>query len=140
MPAAVLGPPEFALPFLRGLCSSDAAGQVEFEEGCGAFNLVCVTETLNVARMIVGIDDGDSDILKLIPRLPSSWEGFTEKNLRITAEAGTAVVDIDFKIAEGKQAFRMTSKPRKEIRLGLPDGNGWRWMNWKNTDKIIPEP
>ncbi len=88
--------------------------------------------------MIVGIDDSDPDILKLIPRLPSSWEGFTAKNWRISAEDGTAVVDIDFKSAEGKPAFRMTSsKPLKEIKLRLPDGKSWRRMNWKNTDKII---
>ena len=47
----------------------------ETDQGCGALNLVNVAEPLKIARLIAGIDDTSSRVLRIIPRLPEAWQG-----------------------------------------------------------------
>jgi GH15 family glucan-1,4-alpha-glucosidase len=116
--------------------SPDAVGKVELEAGCGALNLVNVTEQLKIARLIVGVDDKDADELLLVPRVPPSWSGYTVTDWVIITEDGIAKADIsyikegniiNFKIAiKGDQKF-------KKIALRLPYKGGWKWYYKENS-------
>ncbi len=56
--------------FYERTYSPDAVGKVEFEEGCGALNLVNVTEPLKVARLLLGVDPTARGEVRITPRLP----------------------------------------------------------------------
>ena len=58
--------------------SPDAEGILEWDQGCGALNLVCVAEPLKVGRLIVGIDDTKPQRVTIIPRIPTSWQGYRQ--------------------------------------------------------------
>ena len=61
------------------------------DEGCGALNLVCVAEPLKVARLIVGLDDVNPAELRLVPRLPPSWSGYSATHWPIHTGSGRMV-------------------------------------------------
>ena len=56
--------------FYERTYSPDAVGRVEFEVGCGALNLVNVTEPLKVARLLLGVDPTARGEVRITPRLP----------------------------------------------------------------------
>ena len=64
------------------------------DEGCGALNLVCVAEPLKVARLIVGVDDTATDLVRLIPRLPPSWAGYEATHWPILTQQGVVHADL----------------------------------------------
>ncbi|HNC25053.1 MAG TPA: hypothetical protein PLU52_12690 [Opitutaceae bacterium] len=57
--------------FYERTYSPDALGKVELEEGCGALNLVNVSEPLKVARLMLGVDITADQEVRLAPRLPA---------------------------------------------------------------------
>ena len=59
-----------------------------FDQGCGALNLVNVAEPLKIARLVAGIHNPDSQEFKLIPRLPKGWDGLDVKNWPIATTKG----------------------------------------------------
>ncbi len=56
--------------------------------GCGELNLVNVTETLKVARMIFGVDDRVPGKLHLVPRLPPTWNEAVAERVPVQTPAG----------------------------------------------------
>ncbi len=57
--------------FYERTYSPDALGKVELEEGCGALNLVNVSEPLKVARLMLGVDVTTDHEVRIAPRLPA---------------------------------------------------------------------
>lgn len=82
--------------FFERYQSVDAIGIVEWDECCGALNLVCVAEPLKIARLMVGVDDTSSDHVTIIPRIPASWTGFEVENLPIRTPNGLVRADISY--------------------------------------------
>lgn len=105
--------------------SPDAAGIVEWWEGCGALNLVCVAEPLKIGRMMVGVDDSSPETVTIIPRIPPSWTGFVAENWPIRTPRGLVRADIRYTRKPTGEHFRLevTSGgpiPSLTIKLGDP--------------------
>jgi len=116
--------------------SPDAVGKVDLDAGCGALNLVNVTEQLKVARLIVGVDDNDVNELRLIPRVPPSWTGYTATDWAIITEDGIAKADISYTKEGNKINFKIAIKGNqkfKKLALRLPFKGGWKWYYKKNS-------
>jgi len=116
--------------------SPDAVGKVDLDAGCGALNLVNVTEQLKVARLIVGVDDKNPDELRLIPRVPPSWNGYNATDWPIITRDGIAGADISYYKDGNKINFKITIKGNnkfKSIALRLPCKGGWKWFYKKNS-------
>jgi hypothetical protein len=119
--------------------SPDAVGKVDLEAGCGALNLVNVTEQLKVARLIVGVDDNDVDELRLIPRVPPSWTGYTATDWAIITEDGIAKADISYTKEGNKINFKIAIKGNqkfKKLALRLPFKGGWKWY-YKKIHQLL---
>jgi len=116
--------------FYERFYSPDFAGREPMEQGCGALNLVNVTEPLKVARMILGADDYSSDDVKLIPRVPMTWTGFKAQNWPLRTPGGLSRADISFERIGGKIHFRFQLRsgaalPRLLVRLAAAGTSCW---------------
>lgn len=111
--------------------SPDAPGKTEIVEGCGALNLVNVTEHLKIGRLMIGIDDSDPDTLKIIPRIPSSWSGYTASRWPAYTRTGVAYLDIEYKNT-GNRINLKSSIPIKVLLVRIPYENGWQWIIKEN--------
>lgn len=113
--------------FYERILSPDFIGIKEFDQGCGALNLVNVAEPLKVARMIAGLDDTSLEKVKIIPRIPPSWKGFKVSNWPIFAGGRIVSTDILYEKYIGKRTFHLKTNsegiiPHLEIRI--PSENG----------------
>ncbi|MFA6126185.1 MAG: hypothetical protein WC699_02675 [Bacteroidales bacterium] len=116
--------------------SPDAVGKVDLDYGCGPLNLVNVTEQLKVARLIVGVDDKDVNELRLVPRVPPSWNGYTATDWIIITSDGMARADLSYLKTGHKIKFVITVKENrkfKKIAVRLPFKGGWKWYMKKNA-------
>jgi hypothetical protein len=125
--------------FYERMYSSEALGQVELTAGCGPLNLVNVSEPLKVARLIAGVDDTSSDVVKIIPRLPPSWSGYRMENWPIYTSHGLVRADISCEKKDGKFNFVLQVKqggaiPKLSVRL--PETKGTVWKKKGNAKKI----
>jgi len=119
--------------------SPDAVGKVDLDYGCGPLNLVNVTEQLKVARLIVGVDDKDVNELRLVPRVPPSWSGYTASDWVIITGDGMAKADISYYKANHKIDYKITIKGNRKFRsiaLRLPYKGGWKWYYKKNSSSF----
>lgn len=124
--------------FYERMYSPEAPGKVKIEEGCGALNLVNVTEQLKVARLMIGIDDSDPDTLKLIPRIPSSWKGYIASGWPAYTGNGVSYLDIKYEIIGGIVNLKMKSTlPIKYLKVRVPSSEGWTWVTDENCDKMV---
>ena len=91
--------------------------------GCGALNLVCVSEPLKVARLIMGVDDTRGDEDRLVPRLPQGWTraealdwpvwtGHTLRRANLLAEKTGKGMRIGLKVSDGRDPI-----PNVSVRL-----------------------
>jgi hypothetical protein len=82
--------------------------------GCGELNLVNVTETLKVARLVLGVDDRDPERIRLTPRLPPDWTEARASNLPVNTSTGIQRVTV--------QIVSRAGVPEAEIQgeTGLP--------------------
>ena len=85
--------------FYERTYSPDALGKVELEEGCGALNLVNVTEPLKVARLLLGVDPKAPDEVRIVPRLPQCIARIEARRWPLLTDRG--VVRADLKIERG---------------------------------------
>jgi len=95
--------------------SPDIVGKMKLEQGCGALNLVNVTEPLKVARLIIGVDDYSSDEVKIGLRVPSSWTGYEAINWPMQTPTGMIIADLRYKKVDGKITFEINVKRGKQI-------------------------
>ncbi len=65
--------------------------------GCGELNLVNVTETLKVARMLIGLDDRDPAKPRLVPRLPPGWTEAVAQRLPVRTSTGVRRVTVSIR-------------------------------------------
>lgn len=111
-----------------------------FDEGCGALNLVNVAEPLKIARLILGVEDANLEELRLISRLPPGWSGCKAENWPVLTPSGLVRVSIE--IERCGPGLKVTidmpqdaSIPRISARL--PDGEGWRWQEERHPGSKI---
>lgn len=117
--------------FYERYYSPDMVGKMKLEQGCGALNLVNVTEPLKAARLILGVDDYSSAEVKIIPRVPPSWSGYEVKNWPILTEKGLVRADIRYEKEQGVQRFMLkVIRPGRigklVVRFTSSDGIAWR--------------
>lgn len=108
----------------------DAVGRTGIGQGCGALNLVSVTEPLKAARLILGVDDTSTDAVRILPRLPESWKGVEAKNWPIRTSAGMARADIRFERSDRGCAFSLevtSGGPVPRLMVRAPSSGGWTW-------------
>jgi len=96
----------------------------QFDEGCGALNLVNVSEPLKIARLIAGLDDTRASPL-IIPRLPPLWQGFRANRWPLWTTAGIVAVDVDYSRDQTAERIDLVvhdghSIPELTIALGGP--------------------
>ncbi len=94
--------------FYERTYSPDATGRVEFEEGCGALNVVNVAEPLKIARLILGVDFTATDEVRLAPRLPACVQRVEARRWPVLVNG--AVVKLDLTVtrtASGQLAVQL---------------------------------
>ena len=117
--------------FLERYYSPDISGQAGLQEGCGALNLVNVSEPLKVARLMIGLDDHALDPVRIVPRLPIGWTYAELSGLPIRTVGGHALLDLRIE-ADGSGAIlrvcgESTSPlPALRVRLGTASNADWR--------------
>lgn len=72
-----------------------------FDQGCGALNLVSVSEPLKIARLIAGVDDSNQNALMLFPRLPAGWSGYKARNWPVLHGGKLAGMDLLLQSSDG---------------------------------------
>ena len=97
-------PPSFYAPdrlspfhFYERYFAPDAPEKTDTDQGCGALNLVNVGEPLKIARLLAGIDNTNRKSLRLLPRLPDSWDGYAARHWPLVTEGGIVYVDITYR-------------------------------------------
>ncbi len=135
--ATVNPPPEYHLdresPYhiYERYYSPDAVGVMALEEGCGALNLVCVSEPLKIARLILGMDDSRTDEVRILPRLPAGWTRVEAENWPVRTSNGLVRVDISVQQEGADTRFSLDLReglpiPRLAVRLLKEQGIQWR--------------
>lgn len=118
--------------FYERYYSPDIAGKMKMEQGCGALNLVNVTEPLKVARLILGVDDwSQSNAVQIIPRLPLDWEGYEAVNWPVKTDKGMAHAHIKLERKGDRQSFRLKLGKgerisKLQVRFSTSDGYVWK--------------
>jgi hypothetical protein len=93
--------------FYERMLSPDFVGLAEFDQGCGALNLVNVAEPLKIARIIAGIDNSRGNVC-FNPRLPKGWSGYTARNWYVVTETGFERRDIECEKTAGGYHIKIT--------------------------------
>jgi hypothetical protein len=105
--------------------------------GCGALNLINVSESMKDARLMVGIDDRQPDTTIIIPRCPISWSGYNAQNWPIMTPSGIVRVDIHF-MQTGSDRSELTitvrnSKTIPVVRVRLKHNGQYIWQIKSNV-------
>lgn len=122
--------------FYERMYSPDAVGKVALEEGCGALNLVNVSEPLKVSRLMLGVDDSSSETVRMIPRIPNSWKGVEARNWPIRSRSGVVRADILFERNGTGGGFTLKLAPGEEVddlEVRMPSKDGYVWREKKDV-------
>lgn len=122
--------------FYERTYSPDAVGKVKLDEGCGALNLVNVSEPLKISRMMLGVDDSSLKTVRLIPRIPDSWQGVEARNWPIRSRSGVVRADILFERKGSGGQFTLKVAPGEEIddlEVRMPSKDGYVWHEKKHA-------
>ena len=116
--------------FYERYYSPEAVGKLELEQGCGALNLVNVTEPLKAARLLMGVDDVSSAEVKIIIRMPPSWTAIEAENWPIRTVTGVCRANIEYRKKGDKRFFELEVKsghliPELAVRFPTRTGNAW---------------
>ena len=95
--------------FYERMLSPDFDGLAEFDQGCGALNLVNVAEPLKIARIMAGIDNTGGNV-RIIPGLPDGWTGYTARNWLIFTDNGLKKCDIVCEKTDGGYKYNLSKK------------------------------
>jgi hypothetical protein len=121
--------------FYERMYSPDAVGKVALEEGCGALNLVNVSEPLKVSRLMLGVDDSSLETVRMIPRIPDGWKGVEAHNWPIRSRSGVIRADILFERKGAGGEFTMKLAPGEEVddlEVRMPSKDGYVWRRKKH--------
>ena len=114
-------------------------GKVDLAEGCGALNLVNVSEPLKVARLLLGVDDLSPKYVRIIPRLPPGWKGVEATNWPILTDRGIVRVHIRFeRKGTGSELVLQVDQGQRidDIKVRMPSRNGYLWQERKNVNHM----
>jgi hypothetical protein len=122
--------------FYERMYSPDAVGKIALEEGCGALNLVNVSEPLKVSRLMLGVDDSTPAYLRIVPRIPLDWKGVEARNWPILTSHGVVRADIRFVQKNGGGELTVKLAPGEQIddlKVRMPSPHGYVWQEKKNV-------
>ncbi len=125
--------------FYERTYSPDAEGKVNLAEGCGALNLVNVSEPLKISRLLLGVDDLNPLYVRLIPRIPPGWKGVEADNWPINT--GYGIVRAHIRIRRRGAGEELTLKLAAGEKLGdlkirMPSRHGYVWREQRNVHRI----
>lgn len=124
--------------FYERTYSPDAVGKIPLDEGCGALNLVNVSEPLKVSRMLLGVDDSSEKSTLILPRIPASWKGVAAHNWPIMTKGGLVRADISFekKGTGGDFTLKLISGQLFDLKVRMPSNNGYVWREAKHAEQV----
>jgi hypothetical protein len=125
--------------FYERTYSPDAVGKVKLDEGCGALNLVNVSEPLKVARLLLGVDDLDSNFVRIIPRIPPGWKGVEAANWPIWTGHSIVRAHIHFERRGTGAVLTMSLAPGQQIdnlKVRMPSKSGYVWEEKRNVKSV----
>jgi hypothetical protein len=125
--------------FYERTYSPDALGKIPLEEGCGALNLVNVSEPLKISRLMLGVDDHTLQEVDVIPRIPPGWAGVEAHNWPIRTRAGIVRANILYQKHDDGAEFTLTLLPGEQIddlKIRMPSKGGFTWREAKNTGSV----
>lgn len=114
----------------------NAVGKVALSVGCGALNLVNVTEPLKISRLMLGVDDSTRQYVQIIPRIPSGWKGVEARHWPIRTRRGIARADIFFEITGAGSKLTLKLAPGQQIgdlKVRMPSSRGYVWREQRNV-------
>lgn len=122
--------------FYERTYSPDAVGKVKLDEGCGALNLVNVSEPLKVSRLVLGVDDLNPKYVRVIPRIPPEWEGVEVTNWPILTNHGIvrAHILLERKGAEAELTLELDPGQRIDnLMVRMPSSHGYIWHELRDV-------
>jgi hypothetical protein len=125
--------------FYERTYSPDAVGKIPLDEGCGALNLVNVSEPLKVSRLMLGVDDHSLEEVDVVPRIPPGWTGVEAHNWPIRTRTGIVRANILYQKTENGGEFTLTLVPGEQIgdlKVRMPSKSGFVWDEEKNTGSV----
>lgn len=125
--------------FYERTYSPDAVGKIPLAEGCGALNLVNVSEPLKVSRLMLGMDDLSPQSTLILPRIPDSWTGIATRNWPIMTTSGLVRADISFekKGTGGDFTLKLASGQQiDDLKVRMPSKNGYVWREEKHIHSV----
>jgi hypothetical protein len=125
--------------FYERTYSPDAVGKIPLEEGCGALNLVNVSEPLKISRLMLGVDDHSLQEVDVIPRIPPGWTGVEAHNWPIRTRAGIVRADILYQKTGSGVEFTLTLLPGEQIddlKVRMPAKSGFVWHEERNAGSV----
>ena len=99
-------------------------------------NLVNVSEPLKVSRLMLGVDDSSFETIRMIPRIPDSWQGVEARNWPIRSRSGVVRADILFERKGTGGEFTLKFAPGEEVdnlEVRMPSKDGYIWRGKKHA-------
>lgn len=128
--------------FYERTYSPDLVGKTKLEEGCGALNLVNVSEPLKISRLVLGVDDLGAHAVEIIPRIPPDWKGVEAKNWPISTPGGIVRAHVQYESKKSGAEFTMELAPGQTIRdlkVRMPAKDGYTWREFKDVNRVHVE-
>jgi len=125
--------------FYERTYSPDAVGKIKLEEGCGALNLVNVSEPMKVARLLLGVDDLTPGVVRIVPRIPPGWEGVEASNWPIWSGHEIVRAHIRFQKKGSGAELTLQLAPGQQIddlKVRMPSKRGYVWREEKRKSSI----
>ena len=125
--------------FYERTYSPDAVGKIDLEEGCGALNLVNVSEPLKVSRLLLGVDDLAPQYVRIIPRIPSSWRGVEASNWPIRTKRGVVRASITFERKGTGAELTLKLAPGQlidDLKVRMPSARAFVWFEQKHANTV----
>ncbi len=122
--------------FYERTYSPDAVGKIPLDEGCGALNLVNVSEPLKVSRLMLGVDDHSLSEIDIIPRIPPGWRGVEARNWPIRTRSGVVRANILYQKTDTGADFSFTvssGEPVDDLKVRMPEKTGFVWREVKHV-------
>ena len=125
--------------FYERTYSPDAVGKVPLDEGCGALNLVNVSEPLKISRLMLGVDDHSLQAVAMIPRIPPGWKGVEAHNWPIRTRAGIVRANIFYQTTANGAEFKLSLAPGEQIddlKVRMPEKSGFVWREERHARTV----